>query len=661
MSGQTNNCNDIPAILRGYKYWCLWKREQREGKATKIPYNPKTGGRAQSNNPETFTNFNTALKTFILGGYSGLGIGVFDNIAAIDLDRCVVDGKPNAQASDIISTMNSYAEFSPSGTGVRIIFKASGFQYDKARYYINNQAAGIEIYIAGCTQKFVTVTGNAINSAPISERAAEVTAVLERYMQRKQSQAPAQASPAPPSDVLEKAFNAKNGAAFKALWQGDITGYTSQSEADMALCNHLAFWCSGDIDEMDALFRQSGLMREKWNRTQSGSTYGRITLENAAKSCKEYAKESAARDFGSIAKKKTPKKLTTITALELQTKVIPPITFYVLDLLPQGLSLLASPPKFGKSWFALDLCLSVSAGLPFLNRRTKRSGCLYLALEDSERRLKTRMNRLLGDDTAPDNFFYATASSDLANGLIEELENHVSENKTGLIVIDTLQKVRPPSSGKESAYSTDYREAAQLKAFADKYNICVLLVHHLRKAADDDPFNRISGTNGLFGAADTAFVLTKEKRGDNQTRMSIAGRDVEPDEIIIKFDKESCCWKELGKADWLEQERARLEYQNNPTVVIIKKLIEANGGSWQGTCKELIKNGRWMNQSYLAQTPEKLSGIIRKLHNLLFDYDGIMHEEIKNGSGGKVHRFFSTVDEIPPTVDGLAGWIGEEV
>lgn len=211
-----------------------------------------------------------------------------------------------------------------------------------------------------------------------------------------------------------------------------------------------------------------------------------------------------------------PPMLSTISAASLQRKDIPPIRWIVENLIPAGLNILASPPKYGKSWAVLDLGLSVTAGGRFLGYQTNPCEVLYLALEDSERRLKSRMIKLLAGKNAPAGFHFATAAHDMDNGLFDELEGFLKAHpKTGLIIIDTLQRVRGAVHGKEGAYAADYREVGGLKAFADKYGIAVLLVHHLRKMADDsDPFNRISGTNGLMGASDTALVLTKEKRGD---------------------------------------------------------------------------------------------------------------------------------------------------
>lgn len=299
--------DNLPAELRENGLFCCWRYEDRSGKRTKVPYNPRTQGRAQSTNPATFSPLTTALETMERGGYDGIGVGIFDSLGAIDIDHCVDDnGQLSELARDVVATIHGYTEFSPSGQGLRILFTVpEGFQYDKARYYINNQRAGLEVYIAGATKKYVTVTGNAINPGyPLEERGEQLAAVLEKYMRRPSTVQEPPTTPPPEALVhgggnssregaesfddatlIERASQSRSGVAFARLWAGDTSGYKSCSEADIALCNMLAFWTNRDAAWMDRLFRQSGLMREKWDRRQSGSTYGAITIQNAVTSC----------------------------------------------------------------------------------------------------------------------------------------------------------------------------------------------------------------------------------------------------------------------------------------------------------------------------------------------------------------------------------------
>ena len=135
------NFNQIPEELKQLPIWCVWNLE----KGGKIPYNPRTGYKAQSNNLESFTPFKTASKAVYDGRYNGVGIGIFYGISAIDIDHCLNDGVLSDMAADIIQRMNSYTEISPSGNGIRIIFKAPDLQYNKEVYYIHNQKRGLEI------------------------------------------------------------------------------------------------------------------------------------------------------------------------------------------------------------------------------------------------------------------------------------------------------------------------------------------------------------------------------------------------------------------------------------------------------------------------------------------------------------------------------------
>lgn len=332
--------------------------------------------------------------------------------------------------------------------------------------------------------------------------------------------------------------------------------------------------------------------------------------------------------------------LNTFSALELQHMDIPPIEWIVDGLLPHGLGILASPSKYGKSWMVLDLCLNVAAGGKFLGFKTTMCDCLYLALEDSQRRLKERMNAILNGVNAPSGFYYATTTHVIGSGLFEELESHLGQHPdTRLIVIDTLQKVRSGAYAGEGAYAADYRETGALKEFADFHNLAVVLVYHLRKMKDDgDPFNRISGTNGIMGAADTIMVLTREKRKDTNTLVSVTGRDVESGETIIRFNKSTHRWESLGDADRYAEQQARADYETAPLVQTIKKLLEDNPDGWSGTMQQLMDAGKEITGIYISATPTTLSKDLKAIDILLFDNDRISHTVIKNGSGAKKHK-----------------------
>ena len=290
----------LPQELKERGAFCLWKYEERDGSRTKVPYQTN-GLRADSANKATFTDYAIAVRH--RAGYDGLGIGVFGDICAIDIDSCVEDGVLSDMAEDIIARMDTYTEYSPSGSGVRILFKASIPAYDKDRYYINNRQIKLEVYVAGYTSRFVTVTGNAICGTGIEERTDALAEVLEKYMRRAEKPVSRVAAPGSylsDESVLQKAFASKQSEKLKALWDGVIPEGKSHSEADAALCAMLAFWCGGDTEQMDRLFRQSALMRDKWERDD----YRTATLTKAVAMCVEFYKpvgrSSAADDFSDL-------------------------------------------------------------------------------------------------------------------------------------------------------------------------------------------------------------------------------------------------------------------------------------------------------------------------------------------------------------------------
>ena len=238
------------------------------------------------------------------------------------------------------------------------------------------------------------------------------------------------------------------------------------------------------------------------------------------------------------------KKLNTIDADTLQSIPYEPLSFVVEDLLPQGLHLLAGAPKIGKSWLALWLCLCTAQGKPLWSFATKPCEVLYLCLEDSFQRIQSRLFDLTED--APPSLHFAVMAEQLHSGLVEQIEQFLKEHPvTGLVVIDTLQRIRAVGS-EANPYASDYRDIGVLKALADRHRIAILLIHHLRKLNDDDPMNMISGTTGLSGATDSNFVLRKNKRGENSATLYCTGRDIVYRELSLEFDGEKHVWNLLG-------------------------------------------------------------------------------------------------------------------
>ncbi len=292
----------IPAHLRETGRFCLWKYMERGGKKTKVPYSP-SGGLASANKPHTFGDFKRAeaLLARRPGKYDGLGVGLFGDLCGIDIDHCVDDdGQLSPLAQDIVERIGSYAELSPSGEGVHILCRAPGLDFDKARYLLKNSANGVEVYAAGHTNRYLTLTGNAINDEDLNERTVEVAELLERYMRRDSPRSAVSAELAecatdeetdPESlllddvEVISRMLNPKNADYDRVarLWDGDTSMHNGDSSvADEALCCKIVFYGGRDWAQVDRIFRQSGLMRDKWDEARgANSTYGRETISYA--------------------------------------------------------------------------------------------------------------------------------------------------------------------------------------------------------------------------------------------------------------------------------------------------------------------------------------------------------------------------------------------
>lgn len=343
------------------------------------------------------------------------------------------------------------------------------------------------------------------------------------------------------------------------------------------------------------------------------------------------------------AKKLTATKFDLQSAAELREEVIPPPFWVVKDLLPEGLSLLVASSKLGKSWMAQQICIEVARGGKFLEHQTNQADTVYLALEDSKKRVQTRMNIYLGDQPVPKGYKYSIEAPTLDTGLMDTLEMYMNEYPNiKLIVIDTLQRVRGMPLRNESAYATDYREMNILKAFAYKYHICILILHHVRKMSDSsDAFNMINGTNGLIGVSDNSWVIYKKNRMDLEATMATTGRDIGNMELIIRKGEKNGRWDLVGDAEQQEAMQKRDEYEKNPIVKVIKELLKRQPSGWQGTVTQFkMESIAILNDGTRLPSDTKVG---MELNHLTYDLglDGIIHEvDEKKTRVGKRHYFY---------------------
>jgi len=233
---------------------------------------------------------------------------------------------------------------------------------------------------------------------------------------------------------------------------------------------------------------------------------------------------------------------------EIMSTHFKPIKWAVRDIIPEGLTILAAKPKFGKSWLMLSLGYSVATGSQVWSYKDVEStgSVYYLALEDSFRRIQDRIKNMEGFfDKFPENFKIAVVSPTIGNGFIDAIKNILEKDKkAGLVIIDTLQKIRPSSTGKRQIYQAEYEDYGRLQALAINSGVPFIAIHHTRKAngmAVDNPVDEMSGSTGLQGVADTLIVCSHDKEQDCQ-KMFVTGREVEENTYKMEFDLYDMTW-----------------------------------------------------------------------------------------------------------------------
>ena len=263
---------NIPAELKAQKSWVGYITKPNGDRIDKIPMNVLTGRPAKSNDPATWTDFDNAVGLAIERNYAGIGFMFQPPYVGIDFDHCIKEGVIVPHALEILALLNTYSEISPSGTGIHAICKGSIPRASKI------SKLGLEIYTKG---RFFTVTGNRLTEYPVE--IADCTDALKTVFSRYVDKTPA-------DNILAIIVRSQDAEKFQKLfsaqWQND---YPSQSEADLALCNKLAFWTGKDPVLMDSIFRKSGLMRPKWDEKHfgDGRTYGQSVIEKAISGCRD--------------------------------------------------------------------------------------------------------------------------------------------------------------------------------------------------------------------------------------------------------------------------------------------------------------------------------------------------------------------------------------
>lgn len=322
--------------------------------------------------------------------------------------------------------------------------------------------------------------------------------------------------------------------------------------------------------------------------------------------------------------------LKTVDAETLLATPLAPVRYIVNGLLPAGLHLFCGSPKIGKSWMMLWLCLMVAKGEPLWEFPTNQCGVLYLCLEDTFTRIQNRLFQIT--DEAPDNLHFAIMADQINLGLQDQIGGFIKEHPdTRLIVIDTLQRIRGlvPDS---NAYANDYRDISSLKALADKHEIAVVLVHHLRKLTDGDPLLKVSGTTGLTGAVDSVFVLEKDKRSSDTAMLYISSRDIGYREYTLRFA--NCVWELVS----CEVTETLVQHEVPPFFSRLVDFMTAQS-EWSGSASELL-----VELDDKQTPPNTVTKLLNQFHSTLLAEKGIIYSYNRTGKGRVIHLTSDSCD-----------------
>ncbi|MCR6722799.1 AAA family ATPase [Agrobacterium fabrum] len=265
-----------------------------------------------------------------------------------------------------------------------------------------------------------------------------------------------------------------------------------------------------------------------------------------------------------------------MTMRELMSSTFNPREYIVDELLPVGCIILVGAPKVGKSWFVYQLARCIDAGRKFLGRDVKQGRVIYFALEDGMERLQHRalMQKLDGCDEFSDDLVLQIELEKANQGGMDELRRFLQDNAdTKLVIIDVLKMFRSDRKGKSNAYDDDYADIKPIQALAREFGCCIIIVHHTNKGNEKavDPFDRISGTGGIAGAADGTILLVP----DGERRMGIygRGRDFREFDLPLSFNADDCIWE----IDTSDRDAPDDSNYGDVTKSILKALERENG------------------------------------------------------------------------------------
>ena len=351
------------------------------------------------------------------------------------------------------------------------------------------------------------------------------------------------------------------------------------------------------------------------------------------------------------------KPLQSFSAQDLALADLQPPEFIIDKILPAGYTLLAAPPKIGKSWLVLDLANSIAEGTPFWGFKTAKGSVLYMALEDSPYRLKDRLENI--ESSMPDNLHFVISDVEkIGQGLIEQLEMEIKKlPDLKLVILDTVARVKGKTPPGLNAYEADTAMYSLLQRMAINRGISILGVTHfskLSKRNNDDPFERITGSMGGFGVADAAWII-RGKRNSKEMNLLITGRDLIDADYTIEFRNQK--WILKGSTEELDAEARIEEYQLSGLIRTIRHLVQDSGGCWNGTAAE-IQNEMKQKGYDDSSSLQEIGRCIYGFRDLLESVDAITFVQDDGGRNGRAYHFRAAEQQSLPCQESTEAFSG---
>ena len=573
---------DIPQFF-------LWRLEWKaaQGKYSKTPC-ALDGSvyRVDASLPANWTDYDTAQAALAKLPRDGqvchaLGFWLTSDCGywLLDIDKCAVNGQWSTLAQQLLAAYpGAKVEASSSRNGLHVIGMGD-VQPHRCR---DVHGLGLEFYTRdrgiafGLTQQAQGCADTQFDMRPL------VDAYFPPRAERKSTGEcmPEWRGPSDDDALIQRMLAARVSAAatfggkasLAQLWRGEAS---KDSSNDFALASHLAWWTGADAERIERIMRRSGLVRPKWDERRSGGTYLSGTITNACEGCEACYQEPAQV----IAPPLSPVKPGTIrNATDLLRQEFKPVQWAIRDILPEGVSIISGDPKIGKSFLVYQMCLAIATGSPIWYGKAAETlgDSLYLSLEDNDRRLRRRLDKLLlaFPGKSPDRLHYSTEWPRAEAGVAAIAEWLREHPKCRLVVIDTISAFRDSDPGRKSAYAHDYAVGEMLKPLAREFSCAIVLVMHNRKLAAGDVMHKVSGTQGMTGSVDNVLILERT-RGDSDAILHVDGRDIEQQqELALRLN--GGVWSFLGNADDVNRTKERSE--------ILETMASLKG---HGTAKEI--------------------------------------------------------------------------